>query len=211
MCSPSLKAILVVKANFIAVKFDDPLRLLDVIKSVVTSRCDGNQELERSQALRDWYTLTMSTGEDIVMYGRCAVKLFDRLAVTGVPAARIPDAKEQSMRFIDGLSSTVQVYHDYKYYLSDSLECTAIDIYPKTLVDAINGATRFHRGTKGSALQSPIVTPHTALAGKNPVKSGRSQKGEKSPVKEKNKKINLEKVKEPKVTFAKDVKEDKFS
>ena len=25
----------------------DPLGLLDVIKSVVTSRCDGNQELER--------------------------------------------------------------------------------------------------------------------------------------------------------------------
>ena len=48
MCSPSLNAILVVEANFIAVKFDDPLGLLDVIKSVVTSRCDGNQELERS-------------------------------------------------------------------------------------------------------------------------------------------------------------------
>ena len=27
-------------------------------------------KLERSQALRDWYTLTMSTGEDIVTYGR---------------------------------------------------------------------------------------------------------------------------------------------
>ena len=66
MCSPSLNAILIVNAKFIAVKFDDPLELLAVIKSVVTSRCDGNQELERSQALRDWYTLTMSTGEEIV-------------------------------------------------------------------------------------------------------------------------------------------------
>ena len=178
MCSPSLNAILVVEANFIAVKFDDPLGLLDVIKSVVTSRCDSNLELERSQALRDWCTLTMSTGEDIVTYGRRALKLFDRLAATGVPA-QIPYAKQQSMRFTDGLSSTVQVYHDYKNYLSSSLECTAIDIYPKTLVEAINGATRFHRGAKGSALQSAIVTPCTALAAKNPVKPGGSPKGEK--------------------------------
>ena len=68
----------------------------------------------------------MSTGEDIVTYGRRAVKLSDRLAATGVPVAQIPDTKQQSMRFIDGLSSTVQVYHDYKNYLSNSLECTAI-------------------------------------------------------------------------------------
>ena len=74
----------------------------------------------------------MSTGEDIVTYGRRAVKLSDRLAATGVPVAQIPDTKQQSMRFIDGLSSTVQVYHDYKNYLSNSLECTAIDIYPKS-------------------------------------------------------------------------------
>ena len=175
-------------SNFITVKIHDPLGLLDVIKSVVTSRCDGNQELERSQALRDWYTLTMSTGGDIVTYGRGVVKLFDELAATGVPAAQIPDAKQQSMRFIDGLSSIVQVYHDYKNYLSNSLECTAIDIYPKTLVEAINGATRFHHGTKGSALQSAIVTPHTVLSAKNPVKPGGSPKGEKSPVTEKAKK-----------------------
>ena len=119
----------------------------------------------------------MSTGEDIVTYVRRAVKLFDRLAATGVPAAQIPDAKQQSMRFIDGLSSTVQVYHDYKNYLSNSLECTGVDIYRKTLVEAINGATKFHRGTKGSALQSAIVTPHTALAAKNPGKLDGSSKG----------------------------------
>ena len=82
MCSPSLNAILTVKAKFITVELDYPLKLLEVIKSVVTSRCDGNQEFERYQALQDWYTLTMSTDEDIVPYGRRAVKLFDRLAAT---------------------------------------------------------------------------------------------------------------------------------
>ena len=89
MCSATLNAILTVKVEFIDVEFDDPLKLLEVIKSVVTSRCDGSQEFERSQALRDWYTLTMSTGEDIVPYRRRAVKLFDRHAATGVPEAQI--------------------------------------------------------------------------------------------------------------------------
>ena len=135
----------------------------------------------------------MSTDEEIVTYGRRAVKRFDRLAATGVPAAQIPDAKQQSMRFIDGLSSTVQVYHDYKNYLSNSLEYTAIDIYPKTLIEAINGAARFHRGTKGSALQPAIVTPHTALAAKNPVRPGGSLKGEKSPAKKKPRRLTQRK------------------
>ena len=53
VCSPSLNAILTIKAEFIAVELDDPRELLEVIKSIITSRCDGNQEFERSQALRD--------------------------------------------------------------------------------------------------------------------------------------------------------------
>ena len=164
MCSPSLNAILTVKAEFIAVELDDPLNLLEVIKSVVASRCDGNQEFGRFQALRDWYTLTMSTGEDIVPYGRRAVKLFDRLAATGLPEAQIPNAVQQATKLIEGLNHSSQVYHDYKNYLSNYLECKKIDIYPKTLMEAINGATRFHRGVNGSALQSAIVTHYSALA-----------------------------------------------
>jgi hypothetical protein len=77
MCSPQLNAILVVDPNFIAATKTDPLALLVAIKNVVTSRCDGNIELERAQALRDWYTLTMHGGEDVVAYGRRSVKLYD--------------------------------------------------------------------------------------------------------------------------------------
>jgi hypothetical protein len=51
MCSPQLNAILVVDPNFIAVKKTDPLALLAAIKNVVTSRCDGNIELERAEGL----------------------------------------------------------------------------------------------------------------------------------------------------------------
>ena len=100
------------------------------------------------------------------------------------------------------LSSASQVYHGYNNYLSNYLECNKIDIYPKTLMEAINGATRFHRGVKGSALQSVIVTPHSALAAKNLVKPGGPPKDEKSPAKEKAKKINPAKINEPKVSFA---------
>ena len=41
MCSPQLNAILVVLPAFLAVKTDDPLALLAVLKTVVTSRTDG--------------------------------------------------------------------------------------------------------------------------------------------------------------------------
>jgi hypothetical protein len=89
MCSPQLNAILVVDPNFIAVKKTDPLALLAAIKNVVTSRCDGNIELERAQALRDWYTLTIHGGEDVVAYGRRSVKLYHRLTSSGVPEPKI--------------------------------------------------------------------------------------------------------------------------
>ena len=78
-------------------------------------------------------------------------------------------------------------------------------------MEAINGATRFHRWVKDSALQSAIVTHHSALAAKNLANSGGPPKGEKPPAKDKAKKINPAKIKEPKVTFAKDTKEGKFS
>ena len=51
MCSPQLNAILVVDPKFILVNKADPLELLAVIKSVVTSRSDGNVALDRDQAL----------------------------------------------------------------------------------------------------------------------------------------------------------------
>ena len=60
-----------------------------------------------------------------------------------------------------------------------------MDIYSKTLMEAINGATRFHRGVKGGALQSAIVTHHSALAAKNLAKPGGPLKGEKPPAKDK--------------------------
>jgi hypothetical protein len=107
MCSPQLNADLVVDPTFIAVGTNDPLALLAAIKSVVTSRCDGNIELERAQALRDWYTLSMREGEDIVDNGRRSVKLCERLTSTGVPEPQRPRPKEQSLRFIDGMSSSI--------------------------------------------------------------------------------------------------------
>ena len=55
------------------------------------------------------------------------------------------------------------------------------------------------------------MTHKTALAAKNLTKLGGPPKGEKPPAKEKAKKINPAKIKEPKVSFAKDTKEGKFS
>ena len=179
MCTPSLNAILAVDENFIAVEPDDPLSLLKVIKTIVTSRCDGNIELERSHALRDWCTLTMHNGEDLIVYGTRATKLFDRLTTAGVTEAQLPSPKEQSMRVIDGLSSSVQSYTDYRNFLSDSMECSKVDIYPATLVEAINGVTRFHKGrTKGVVNPPTAALTQTALGAKA---AGKEKKKEKTP------------------------------
>jgi hypothetical protein len=158
MRSPQLNAILDVDPNFIAVTKTDPLALLAAIKNVVTSRCDGNIELEWAQALRDWYTLTMHGGEDVVAYGRRSVKLYDRLTSSGVPEAQLPSPKSQSLRFIDGLTNSNPTYFDYKNYLSNSLTVTGKDIYPATLVEAINSITKFHRGAKTAQPTNPAGT-----------------------------------------------------
>jgi hypothetical protein len=164
MCSPQLNAILVVDPTFIAVETNDPLALLAAIKNVVTCRCDGNIELKRAQALRDWYTLTMREGEDVVDYGKRSVRFYEGLTSTGVPEPQRPRPKEQSLRFIDGLSSSISTYLDYKNYLSNSLTVTGVDIYPTNLVAAINSATKFHRGIKAAQPTNPSGTTYTALA-----------------------------------------------
>jgi hypothetical protein len=142
----------------------DPLALLAAIKNVVTSRCDGNIELERAQAPRDWYTLTMHGGEDVVAYGRRSVKINDRLTSSGEPEAQLPSPKSQSLRFIDGLTNSSPTYFGYKNYLSNSLTVTGKDIYPATLVEAINSITKFHRGAKTAQPTNPAGTVYTTLA-----------------------------------------------
>ena len=165
MCSPQLNAILVVLPAFLAVRTDDPLALLTVLKTVVTSRTDGfDVEIDRDQALREWYTLTMSSGEDIIAYGRRAVKTYERIGTSGVPETHFPTPKQQARRFIEGLSSSIPTYNDYKNYLSNSLAVADKDCYPLTLVAAINCVTKFHRGAKISTSPPPTNNHHTSLS-----------------------------------------------
>jgi hypothetical protein len=167
---------------------NDPLALLEAIKSVVTSRCDGNIELERAQALRDWYTQTMREGEDIVEYGRRSVKLCERLASTGVPIAQRPLPMEQTLRFIDGPSTSISTYLDYKNYLINSLTVTGVDIYSVTLVATINSVTKLHRGTKASQPTTPLATAYTSLAAVEDKTKGKPRGGrDKKPKSEKGK------------------------
>ena len=178
LCSMELNAILTPKAAFNALSIDDPLGLLRVIKSVVTARCDGDVDLERDQALREWYSMTMHATEDIVPYAKRAGRIYERLNTVGVPEAQLPTAVQQGRRFIDGLSNSTPAFVDYKSYLRHSKDCNATDIYPKTLVAAINGATLFIRGAKATATPAAAVgTPYTALVAKGGGKPGGSPKG----------------------------------
>ena len=163
MCSPQLNAILMVHPGFMAVSKTDPLGLLAVIKTVVTSRSDGNVELDRDEALRDWYCLSMHPGEDIISYGTRAVKRYDRLVNTGVQKGKMPTPKEQSLRFIDGLSNLVPTYTDYKNHISNTLLFTKEDVSPSSLVAAIKCVTEFHRGEKVTATPTVARVVQTSL------------------------------------------------
>jgi hypothetical protein len=94
-----------------------------------------------------------------------------------VPTAQRPLPKEQSLRFIDGLSTSISTYLDYKNYLSNSLTVTGVDIYPVTLVAAINSVTKFHRGTKVSQPTTPSTTVYTSLAAVEDKTKGRPRGG----------------------------------
>ena len=114
MCAPGLNAILVADEDFRNVRTDDPLALLDVLRKVVTTRCEGNEKAERDMALQDWYTLAMISGETLTTYGRRAVKMLERLTTSGVKEAQCPDPEQQASRFIQGLSNSNRIYYDYR-------------------------------------------------------------------------------------------------
>jgi hypothetical protein len=83
----------------------------------------------------------MKRGEKIVDYGRRAVKTFDRLEITGIPENEHPKPKQQSMRFTDGLDSSMPAFHGYKLYLINSKQQTGTDIHPDRAESPIITAT----------------------------------------------------------------------
>ena len=164
MCSPQLNSMLSVDAAFLACAKNNPLALLNAIKRLVTTRKDGNEELDRQKALSEWFGLKMDHGEAMLSYGRRAVKTFERLTTTGIPAEEQPKPKQQSMRFIDGLDGSIPAYHGYKMYLINAKQQTDQDIYPETLVEAIMRATRFETSFIENVNASlPAATPHSAF------------------------------------------------
>ena len=204
MCSPQLNAILVVLPAFLAVPTDDPLALLAVLKTVVTSRTDGfDVEIDRDLALREWYTLTMSNGEDIIAYGRRAVKTYERIGTSGVPESHFPTPKQQARRFIEGLSSSISTYNDYKNYLSNSLAVADKDVYPLTLVAAINCVTKFHRGAKITTSPPPTNIHHTSLSATEVPSPAKRKSAKKEPRQQKPK----DKTPTDRVTFDKPTKD----
>lgn len=161
MCSVSLNAILGADPEFIGMTSNDPLKLLSILKRIVTTKCDGHVEHDRSDALTEWYNLRMGDNEDIALYSRRASKSVERMKTTGIRIDQIPDPEQQAFVYIKGLNSKVQIYADYKNYLSNALETMKHDYYPKTLTDAINNASRFHRGTKSD--YTPAAPVHSTF------------------------------------------------
>jgi hypothetical protein len=181
LLSAQLNALLKVDDEFRECPDDDPLRLLEIIKRLISTRVDGYEELDRQKALGEWLTLTMKHGEKIVDYGRRALKTFDRLAITGIPEAEHPKPKQQSMRFIDGLDSSMPAYRGYKLYLINSKQQTGTDIYPDTLVDAIKRSTLFEASWTATTEPSPLTSLPLKAFGAQGAHGDKRPKGGKTP------------------------------
>ena len=65
MCPVALNAIMGANDEFIAMTCNDPLVLLNILKRIVTTKCDGHVEHDRTDALTEWYNLRMGDTEDI--------------------------------------------------------------------------------------------------------------------------------------------------
>ena len=161
MCSIALNAILGADEEFLAMENNDPLALLTILKRIVTTKCDGHVEHDRTDALTEWYNLRMGDNEDISLYSRRASNSIDRMKTTGIRAEQIPNQEQQAFTYIKGLNSRIPMYAEYKNYLSNALETMKQDYYPKTLTEAINNASRFHRGTKSD--HTPVAPVHTSF------------------------------------------------
>ena len=110
MCSIALNAILGADEEFLEMKVDDPLVLLSILKRVVTTKCDGHVEHDRTDALTKCYNLRMGDSEDISLYSRRASKSIDRMRTTGIRPEQIPDQEQQAFTHIKGLNSRVPMY-----------------------------------------------------------------------------------------------------
>ena len=119
---------------------NDPFVLLNILKRLITTKCDGHVEHDRSDALEEWYTLRMRDGEDITAYSKRASKALERMAATGVEITRIPTNIQQGSGYIKGLNNRTGNYVEYKNYLSNALETMKVDKYPETMAEAIQGA-----------------------------------------------------------------------
>ena len=105
----------------------------------------------------------------IIDYGRRAVKVFDRLSITGIKVVDQPLPAQQAMRFIDGLDSSIPAFHGYKLYLINSKQQTERDIYPPTLVEAIKKATLFEASWTANTEATPLPTaPLSAFGAQGP-------------------------------------------
>lgn len=68
------------------------------------------------------------------------------MKTTGIRPEQIPNQEQKAFAYIRGLNNRMPMYAECKNYSSNVLETMKKDFYPKTLTEAINNASRFHRG-----------------------------------------------------------------
>jgi Zinc knuckle len=103
------------------------------------------------------------------------------LTIAGIPAEDQPLPKQQAMRFIDGLDSSMPAFHGYKLYLINSKQETDRDIYPDTLVDAIKKSILFEASWTANTQPSNLTTLPLNAFGAQGTPGDRRPRGGKTP------------------------------
>ena len=74
MCSIPLNTILGADVEYMRLSSEDPLELLRILRKLVTTKCNGHVEHDRTDAMTEWYTIKMLDNEDIASYNRRVAK-----------------------------------------------------------------------------------------------------------------------------------------
>jgi hypothetical protein len=149
---------------------DDPLELWRVLRIEIMTRSEGHTAFDKDAALRAWHTLSMHSGESLLLYGKRAIAAFERLSHAGVNDLQLPTEAEKVMKFVSGLNMQVPQYEEYSNYLRNSVKVFDVSAFPLTLTNAIKAVSLYRplisgkrSGTSSTGTAPAITTTQTSL------------------------------------------------
>jgi hypothetical protein len=124
----------------------------------------------------------MKKAESITAYAIRAEGLVEAMAHSGVMTTHLPTPAAQAMKFINGLDVEIESYLQLTAHCENSLSVFGVDVYPKTLPDALRFASKYKQMTASKVAQletEKAATPpiSTVLAARHETAGGKKKNG----------------------------------